>query len=219
MTNRKRTEKGHGVEKLILTNAMRIFREDGYDNFRMATLAKSVDMPIGAISYYFPKKTDILQKIYTEYDTKIYELLSQYDWFNDDTSLFQHISSSIIFYTNILNDPASRRFFVEVAIKEVFSEFYYTHIREKYDSFLNDYDISISEEKFKACILLDFGSRREFWTPYIRNEIQLDTSDALRITLNLMPLLLGIDHKEMSRIYIKAFEQLTFIDYSKITLI
>ena len=102
---------------------------------------------------------------------------------------------------------------------ENITSFYYRHIREKYDKFYEDYDIEISDEKFRACIILDFGSRNEFWIPFMRNEINLETSEALKLVLNLMPLLMGIDHREIDRIYAKSFERLAFVDYSGVKII
>lgn len=219
MRTRQRTEKGHEVEIKILNKAAEIFRKSGYAEFRMADLSKETDMQLGAITYYYRKKTNILEKIFENYDCAIYNFLEQFDWFNNETSLFRHICSSIVFYTNILNDPACLRFFLEVSECENITSFYYRHIREKYDKFYEDYDIEISDEKFRACIILDFGSRNEFWIPFMRNEINLETSEALKLVLNLMPLLMGIDHREMDRIYAKSFERLAFVDYSGVKII
>ena len=63
MRTRQRTEKGHEVEIKILNKAVEIFRKSGYAEFRMADLSKETDMQLGAITYYYRKKTNILEKI------------------------------------------------------------------------------------------------------------------------------------------------------------
>jgi AcrR family transcriptional regulator len=54
----------------ILTNAVRLFREQGFDTTTMRDVAEAADVALGAAYYYFPSKEAIVQAYYEEIQTE-----------------------------------------------------------------------------------------------------------------------------------------------------
>lgn len=50
-------------KEAIIQNAIRLFNENGFYNVSMKEIAKAMDISPGNLTYHFPKKSDLLQKI------------------------------------------------------------------------------------------------------------------------------------------------------------
>ncbi len=60
------TARGEQTRALILTTALRLFRERGYAETTMRAIAKEAGVSVGNAYYYFPSKEHLIQEFYGE---------------------------------------------------------------------------------------------------------------------------------------------------------
>ena len=59
-----RSVKGEQTRELILTTALRLFRENGYDATTMRVIAREAGVSVGNAYYYFASKEHLIQAFY-----------------------------------------------------------------------------------------------------------------------------------------------------------
>lgn len=60
------TARGEQTKQLILTTALRLFREKGYAETTMRSIAREAGVAVGNAYYYFPSKEHLIQQFYLD---------------------------------------------------------------------------------------------------------------------------------------------------------
>jgi AcrR family transcriptional regulator len=92
MSKKRITKKAQETQRRILTNALTLFREKGFDNTSMRDIAEAADVAVGASYYYYNTKEELVLAYYEDAcsrDNEFAELLvTRVTGFKERFSLF-----------------------------------------------------------------------------------------------------------------------------------
>lgn len=214
-----RLEKGIESRNNIYCASKREFYEHGYNNSKIQRIVDSVNAPLGLFSYYFKTKDAVVSEIYAEYLDAIYSYLNHFDWFLEDTSLFRHLLASRIYYQNIFSDQNIARFYCEVLLRKSNYRVLNTSIRRIYEAYIADYQLETTPEELDTIMIFDFGSRRELFLNYCESASSINIHKASEELTLLVPKLLMIPPKELSRLLEKCQNYLIEEEFSYIKML
>lgn len=111
------------TKAMILSEARRMFRQNGFSKMRMVDLAKNLNISRGNLSYYFLNKDSLVRAIWVSYADAIYRWIddSSLPFFNDMT---RRLYMTMIFDINIFTDPQICQFYYEQMDSEGFKSFF-----------------------------------------------------------------------------------------------
>ncbi|MBQ9328763.1 MAG: TetR/AcrR family transcriptional regulator [Solobacterium sp.] len=104
--------RGISTKNRIITVAKELFRQKGYKDASVNEICNKSDTKLGTFTYYFPKKTDLLSTLYTEYMQKCIDYIDSH---NSGFDPFKHhLYSVMLYYMNLYSDEEVVRFHKEV---------------------------------------------------------------------------------------------------------
>jgi AcrR family transcriptional regulator len=71
LQRRPQQERSQARFESILTTAMRLFAEQGYEAVSMREIARATELPIASLYMYFPTKLSIVREIWSRYATTV----------------------------------------------------------------------------------------------------------------------------------------------------
>jgi len=122
----------------IINKASEFFRRDGYTNFRITQISRSLGISPGNLTYYFPTKDSLVEYFYFNYFKNIEDWVIKAN-LPIDHGFSRRLYALCIQDINIMNDEDARRFHYDLLWKPVL----WNIIRQySYDSFLLLYNIA-----------------------------------------------------------------------------
>lgn len=106
-----KTIKGNETKEKILNSAKKSFYRFGFIQNTLADICKRSKVQLGTLTYYYPKKTDIVLDIYQQYNNKISAYLKKHTQDLDILSYYFHYI--FIYYYMIYSDEKTRLFHYE----------------------------------------------------------------------------------------------------------
>ncbi|MCF0105688.1 MAG: TetR/AcrR family transcriptional regulator [Holdemanella sp.] len=124
-------------EKIILT-AILLFMKNGYENTTMRQIAKELDLAVGNVNYYFPKKEEIVKEYHNNVVESFLEKVIEKSFHKNPWITFFACESSFMayiatnsyvkeLYASFTKVPALRDFYVQRHI-ELFKSIFYEQL-------------------------------------------------------------------------------------------
>lgn len=211
-------QKGENKRDIILNNAKELFYKKGYHKAKIKEIAAMSDDPVSLVHYYFKKKEDIIRSIYNDFynniDLLVYSKLMD---INIDENVFlAHSINNRIYYEIILSDPHNSLVYDEILRDFSNSRLIDKYVYSVYQKYIDQFDITLPEEIFKAYIAMNFGARREFYNDYFSGNLSLSIQEGVTIIIGMFPRMLKLDQGYVDRILDQSLEIFNQLDYSKI---
>ena len=211
-------KKTNKTKEKIYKCAKTLFYQNGYNGTNMEDIAKSADVPISLITYYFKKKILITAEIYSDFYRKITERASVYFRHNNLTSsLLKQMMRSYMEYDIILNDSCNKRFYLQLREKNI--SFYSLNkqlVEKTFIEYIAEYGLSLSKQSVDIFIAMNSAARGCFFKYYEENNLNLPIIEVISILETVLPAMLGINRAEVDRILLNTQDIIKEIDYSDI---
>lgn len=200
--------KGEYRKDILLKNAKELFYEKGYRNTTIREIAAKSGDPVSLVHYYFQKKDDILRTVYSDFCNNIdLFLYTKYaDQGIEQDILLAHALNNRIYYDILLKDPCNSRVYGEILESSTNAGLIGRYVEYTSQKYVDQYQISVSEEQLKACIAINFGGRREFYREYLSGRLPLDIQEGVSLIFSIFPRLIGIDTREIDRALTQSLE-------------
>ncbi|MBF7097502.1 TetR/AcrR family transcriptional regulator [Alkalibacter sp. M17DMB] len=208
-------KKGITTKNRILQAAKELFYENGYDNTTVNMIKDRAEVSLSAIPYYFKEKDKILNVIYSDFLTNIYNLIKK-EIDEPIDSYLLHFHASKIYYYIIINDPNNKRFYREVTFAQSNIKILYPFMDNVYINYARDFGINVSDRELRLIRLTDAGGRREIMIDNYNNPTKYAVDELIDYLTAIVPNLMGIN-KEISAKYAElSSEFASNVDYSHI---
>ena len=102
------TRKGLKTQDTILQTAKHLFYLYGFDKVSLNDICIQSSKKLGTLTYYFPKKWDIVDALYQQYMSKIRQFVTENC--ADLSPAQQYVNTVVAYYYNIYKDSAITRF-------------------------------------------------------------------------------------------------------------
>lgn len=202
----KKYKKGLQTERIILQTAKILFYNYGYSKTSMRDICAATGIQLGTLTYYFKKKKDIAERIYSEFIVRLMSLVRTHTYHNKMNGIQLNFHKQVYHYHAIYSDPQTRAFHAEM----LHSEYIYEEIILKlYNPYFRDLPNRMTKEDFDTAVFADSCLRKEFGLRYI-NEPQSQTVTELYTTIQTMTGRLMRIPEETTQQYIQ--EALTFFN-------
>ncbi len=213
-----RYQKGVYKRDIILYNAKDLFYRKGIANTTIREIAERSDDPVSLVHYYFKKKEDIVQQIYLDFlgNIDLFVYSSLYSEISNINVLLAHTVTQLIYYDIIMKDPSNMRVYQESLKNQSNAPILNTYIEHVYRKIMDDTSLHLSEERFQACISIDFGSRRELLNRYYSGDLPMQRTELVEIIIRTFPLVTGISQDTVSSIMKEALDIYRSLDFSSI---
>ncbi|HCX65481.1 MAG TPA: TetR/AcrR family transcriptional regulator, partial [Eubacteriaceae bacterium] len=156
---KNRYSKGKEKKNRIVEASKNLFYDYGYEKTTVTMIKNEADVSLSAIPYYFKEKDNIVQHIYNEFLSKVYDFVEKKAGSEADSYL-KHFYVSRIYYDIIVNDENNRRFYHEVSVKKSNYSLLYPYLDQVYFNYAKDFSISLTDEKYRLTRMADAGARR-----------------------------------------------------------
>lgn len=211
-------QKGEHKKDIILKNAKELFYKKGYNKTTIKEIAQVSGDPVSLIHYYFQKKEDIIQTVYSDFynniDLFIYSKFLDRDI--DQNTFLAHTINNRIYYDIILKDTCNTRVYAEILKDSSNSRLIAKYANNIYRKYVEEFNVVISEDTLKAYIAINFGARREFYTDYFKGNINISIQEGVSIIMGLFPKMLKVEQTIVDSILEQSIEMYQQLDYSKI---
>ncbi|MFZ7119604.1 MAG: TetR/AcrR family transcriptional regulator [Eubacteriaceae bacterium] len=187
-------EKGIETKKNIYMTAKQLFYEYGYRKTTIRLIAKHANVPIGLITYHFKNKDNIVKDIYNDYINNIFLLLDSSTEENIKSTLLRQITGLRIYYNNILIDENNSNFFYEQMLKNSNFRILFDTVERNYKKILNEFNIFIPSNEYRAYIISEFGARHELLLSYFSGNLDFSIQELVDVISCIAPRLFKIDH-------------------------
>ncbi|MBU4438129.1 MAG: TetR/AcrR family transcriptional regulator [Firmicutes bacterium] len=202
----KKYRKGLQTERIILQTAKILFYNNGYAKTSMRDICAETGIQLGTLTYYFKKKKDIAERIYSEFIVRLMSFVRTNTYHNKMNGIQLNFHKQIYHYHAIYSDPKTRAFHAEM----LYSEYIYEEIILKlYNPYFRDLPIRMSKKNFDTAVFADSCLRKEFGLQYI-NAPQTQTVTELYTTIQTMTGRLMRIPEETTQLYIQ--EALAFFN-------
>lgn len=208
-------QKGISKKNRIVHAAKELFYEYGYDKTTVAMIKDRAEVSLSAIPYYFKEKDRIINIIYNDFLSSIYNLINK-KITNDMDSYLRHFHASKIFYYVIFNDENNKRFYYEVSVAQSNYKLLYPFMNNVYLNYARDFNIKLTDKEFRLIRMSDAGARREIMLKYYEDTEGITLDEMADYVTSIVGTLMGID-KNVAKIYGRlSTEFASGIDYSSI---
>lgn len=208
-------QKGKNTKNKILIASKELFYENGYDKTTVHMIKDRAEVSLSAIPYYFKEKDRILNVIYSDFLTNIYNFIKKTISEPIDSYLL-HFYASKIYYYIIVNDENNRRFYREVTFAQSNIRILYPFMDNVYINYARDFNVPLSDRELKLIRLTDAGGRREIMIDHYNNPTKYALDELIDYLTAIVPNLMGID-KSISKQYAEmSYDFAHSVDYSHI---
>ncbi|WP_373482063.1 TetR/AcrR family transcriptional regulator [Acetobacterium sp.] len=202
----KKYKKGLQTEQIILQTAKILFYNNGYAKTSMRDICAETGIQLGTLTYYFKKKKDIAERIYSEFIVRLMSFVRTKTYHDKMNGIQLNFHKQIYHYHAIYSDPQTRAFHAEM----LHSEYIYQEIILKlYNPYFRDLPNRMTKTDFDTAVFADSCLRKEFGLQYI-NAPQTKTVTELYITIQTLTGRLMRIPEETTQQYIQ--EALTFFE-------
>lgn len=165
------------TRNMILEYAKKSFYELGYSKTTLKQIASKVNISVGSFSYHFAKKEHIASALMDNYITRLYNRIQELSDI-DLTTYSIHAIASIYYYTNILNDPPTKRFYLELLqenaphINIIDKNPFRAHMDSLSTSFMSDYNVDHHQLLKEAAHIYDLSGRTALMTLLFTDQLK-----------------------------------------------
>ncbi|MGL4607131.1 MAG: TetR/AcrR family transcriptional regulator [Eubacteriaceae bacterium] len=198
--------KGVHTRNLIYTTAKETFYEKGYSKTTIKDIVTTADVPLGLFTYYFKTKDKVVQRIYSEFITKIDLRIAESRTKGITNSVIRHAVLSWIYYDIILNDSNNRQFYYETLKNKSNYRILNKSIGKIYSRYLEDFNLQITPEAFSNTLLVDFGARREVFFNYFENSAHCSQDELVFLVNGIVPRMFGINQEKVNHCLSQGIE-------------
>lgn len=158
---------GIATNESIISVAKESFLQEGFKKATIASICKKCDIKLGTFTYYYNKKEDLLQTIYTSYMQNCRDYISSKNL--NLSSYEKHIYVVTLYYYNIYHHKEIFEFHREVlSITSMNSVF--KNPKEMIDDFVIGGTIKEDNPLYDLFVKADNAVRREFNLIYFSKE-------------------------------------------------
>lgn len=202
----KKYKKGLQTERIILQAAKTLFYHQGYTKTSMRDICAETDIQLGTLTYYFNKKKDLAERIYSEFIVRLLSFVRTNTYPDHLNGIQVNFHKQIYHYHAIYDDERTREFHAEM----LHSEYIYKEIITKlYDPYFYTIPKRMTKEEFDTAVFADTCLRKEFGLRFIHSP-QTDTITNLYTTIQTLTGRLLKIPEDTTQQYIK--DALTFYD-------
>lgn len=152
------TKKGENTKNTIINVSKKLFLIHGFDNVSLSDICKESNVKLGTLTYYFPKKSDIVKHLYNSYMNKLQEFIDKKT--KDKKQSEQYIYMVIFYYYFIYTNKKICKFHYEVmshsSMNKIFDD-----TSPIVKPLLEDETNKISKQDFELFVKADNAVRRE----------------------------------------------------------
>ena len=156
------TKKGLNSQETILKIAKRLFYKNGFSDVSLNDICTNSNKKLGTLTYYFPKKWNIIATLYQQYMDNIQKFVKENT--EDISPAERYVYVIIMYYFNIYSDEALTRFHYgvmhESSMNDIFQDtkqFVYPLLKEE-----------IAENLLDLYVIADNAVRRELNLAFMR---------------------------------------------------
>lgn len=211
MTVAKRNKK-----ERIYQNAKELLYKDGFNKTTIKKIAEASDVPISLVHYYFNKKEEIIRSIYIDFLNNIEFFLYRNKPEIYSNSILSHAVTSRIYYDIILKDENNRRVYLEVLHSSSNYRILSKYMNKMYHKYVEDNHLVLSDELFKAYVLMDFGARRELLLQYFDGQVDLSIMDLVSTLNGMLPRLLKLNQHFIDSLLLDSISIAESMDYKQL---
>lgn len=147
---------GIQTKQQILQITKKLMRSNGYKATTYQMIAQEAGVPVGLVNYHF-KKTDFIKDIYSDFFQEISECIKVQAKKAYHNELLFHILESRIFMTQIITDPKTLAFHLEIHYSELIPGIILEKISKRLDSII------------KGCRLEECSPELSYWYAVAEN--------------------------------------------------
>ena len=146
------------IKQLIFTTSKNLWYENGYENVNLRQIASACDIAIGNLTYYYPKKEDILMEYH---DAIMKEGFIKSQKFHFENPLVGYFASEYAFLKYITEDLHINRLFCQVINVASLRERYFVAHHQLYETFMGKHDDEAAWMSSVAFCSMEFGCMQE----------------------------------------------------------
>ena len=109
------TTKGKQTQDTILQTAKRLFYERGFGDVSLTDICAESGKNLGTLTYYFPKKWNIIDALYQQYMTRLQNFVSENA--ADVSPAERYVYVILLYYYNVYTDGAITRFHYSIMLE------------------------------------------------------------------------------------------------------
>ncbi|MBF7097776.1 TetR/AcrR family transcriptional regulator [Alkalibacter mobilis] len=158
-----RYPKGIETQHQIVEAAKHLFYLNGYEKTTMTEICKKIDIKGGTLTYYFPKKKDIVSKIYQDLNQNIRDNL-----YDTSMGILRYITrGTFVIYLSFLQNEKTIRFHSEVLHNESVRDYVGQLPFILYHQLNEELKLGLGKEALADAGIADLGIRREFMLNFL----------------------------------------------------
>lgn len=157
------TKKGLNTQETILKTAKQLFYENGFYDVSLNDICTRSNKKLGTLTYYFPKKWNIIATLYQQYMDKIQKFVKENT--EDISPAERYVYVIMMYYFNIYADEALTRFHCGVMHESSMNDIFYD-TKQFVDPLLKE---EIDESLLVLYIKADNAVRRELNLAFMRD--------------------------------------------------
>ncbi|MDO4287557.1 MAG: TetR/AcrR family transcriptional regulator [Eubacterium sp.] len=193
-------EKGVQTRNLIYNTAKQLFYDKGFEKTKIKAIVEASDVPIGLFTYYFKTKDRVVQRIYSDFHTRISLRITESNIQGADNAILRHVVLSWIYYDIILSDPNNSRFYYEILSKTSNYRYIVKFANQVYRRYTEEFNVYLTDREFDNILFLDFGGRREFFLQYFEKQEKESVDEIIFLINGIVPRMMGIDQNTVTKL-------------------
>lgn len=209
------TTKGKKTQETILKTAKHLFYVNGFDDVSLSDICKHSNHRLGTLTYYFPKKWNIIDSLYQQYMNTLQLFVKENA--KDVPQAERYIYVIILYYYNIYSDDNIMRFHHQIMSESSMNNIFYD-TKQFIVPILGD---DINDELLDLYVIADNAVRRELNLSFMETTTKHTLKAVIELVRNIHLVairLYGFDKELLDR-YIAKGEDFVLKHANSIKLI
>ena len=164
--NRVVYKTGVETKQHILDSARELFYENGFKNTSVSRICEKAETMPGTFTYHYPKKSDLLKDIYSDYMHRVIVFVDSKKQFEHPAERHLHVLA--VYYTHLYTDPKIMSFHKEV-LQIASMNHWFHNARKLIASYSGEGNLRSDDPNFNLYVKADNAVRRELNLNFIES--------------------------------------------------